>query len=120
MKQLCEIKNRLQGKEMNHRLAELYGENDVEKQSSRYLKALEKYEELFGDGEVEIYSAPGRTEIGGNHTDHQHGRVLAGAVNLDTIAVVGFHEKNSIELVSEGYAPVSIELEGLDVDKDAY
>lgn len=53
---------------------------DAEKldyQRKRYIETIKKYEETFGEGEVEIYSAPGRSEVGGNHTDHQHGMVLA-------------------------------------------
>ena len=49
------------------------------------------------------FSAPGRTEIGGNHTDHQHGRVLAGSVNIDMIAAVGTNDLGQLRLKSEGY-----------------
>ena len=52
-------------------------ENVLDYQTERYIKALESYEELYGEQEVEIYSAPGRSEVGGNHTDHQRGHVLA-------------------------------------------
>lgn len=60
----------------------------VESQNLRYIRALETFIELYGDKDVEIYSAAGRSEVSGNHTDHQHGRVLAASINLDTIAVV--------------------------------
>lgn len=105
---------------MDYRFAKLYGKDAVEEQRKRYFYTLEQYEILFGPGEAELYSAPGRTEIGGNHTDHQHGRVLAAAVNLDTIAVVGFSDKDTIELVSEGYAPLSISLNNLEEDCSEY
>ena len=60
------------------------------------------------DGAPERYfSAPGRTEIGGNHTDHQRGRVLAGAVNLDTVAAVRVNGTNTIRIQSKGY-PMSV------------
>ena len=56
------------------------------------------------DGAAERYfSAPGRTEVSGNHTDHQRGRVLAGAVNLDTVAAVRANGTNVIHMISEGY-----------------
>ncbi len=121
MNQIDFVKKQFQNREMDDRLADIYGDKGmVDMQNNRYLKALECYEALFGAGEVEVYSAPGRTEIGGNHTDHQHGRVLAGSVNLDTIAVVGFHDKNTIELVSEGYEPLSVSLDELTVDESLY
>lgn len=77
-------------------------ESLIEYQEKRYVAAIEKYESLFGEEEVEIYSAPGRSEVGGNHTDHQFGCVLATSINLDAIAIVGANE-GSIELVSEGF-----------------
>ena len=60
-----------------------------------------------------IFSAPGRTEISGNHTDHQHGCVLAGAVDLETVARVTLNDDNVIRVASEGYAPVEIGLDDL-------
>ena len=57
-------------------------------QKERYINAISGFEKLYGEADVTIFSAPGRTEIGGNHTDHQHGQVLAGAINRDAIAVV--------------------------------
>ena len=74
----------------------LYGtqEDIVKNQQLRYIQAVKTFHELFPrHTEINIYSAPGRTEIGGNHTDHQRGVVLAGAVNLDTIGVVAFHKE---------------------------
>ena len=61
----------------------------------------------FGGAPERYFSAPGRTEIGGNHTDHQRGRVLAGAVNLDTVAAVRLNGTDTIRILSKGY-PVSV------------
>ena len=61
------------------------------------------------------YSAPGRTEISGNHTDHQHGCVLAAAVNLETVANVTLAQENAITVFSEGYPSFSIDLDDLQV-----
>ena len=61
----------------------------------------------FGGAPERYFSAPGRTEIGGNHTDHQRGRVLAGAVNLDTVAAVKCNGTNVIRIQSKGY-PLSV------------
>ena len=62
-----------------------------------------------------IFSAPGRTEIGGNHTDHQHGCVLAATVNLETVAVVTRNGTDRICVRSEGYVPAEIDLKDLTV-----
>lgn len=80
----------------------LYGECEAAKE--RYLSACEKFEELYeNSGDIRIFSAPGRTEIGGNHTDHQHGSVLAGSVNLDVIAIVSLNDQDIIRIKSEGF-----------------
>ena len=87
----------------------LYGEENKPKQ--RYLDAVKRFAELFPErNDIRIFSASGRTEIGGNHTDHQHGCVLAAAVNLDIIAVAAFHEDGVIRVKSEGYDAFSVEL----------
>ena len=73
---------------------------------------------LFGDTDVEIYSAPGRTEVGGNHTDHQHGEVLAASINLDAIAIVSNNSHNKINIYSIGYAPIEIDLNNISYNKE--
>ena len=67
----------------------------------------------FGGNATRYFSAPGRTEIGGNHTDHQRGRVLAGAVNLDTVAAVRPNGTNVIRILSEGYPMCQVDLSDL-------
>ena len=96
--------------------AELYGTQNyvIEKQQQRYERAVQAFHEFFPTRtDIKIYSAPGRTEIGGNHTDHQRGIVLAGAVNLDVIAVVSFHNEGVIRVKSEGYVLAEIQLSDL-------
>ena len=91
----------------------LYGspEKAQEYQTKRYIKAVESFSEIFPTrNDINLYSAPGRTEIGGNHTDHQQGSVLAGAVNLDAIAIVSFHNDGCIRLKSEGFEQITIDL----------
>jgi len=83
----------------------------------RYLKATDEFEKLYGDADVNLFSAPGRTEVGGNHTDHQHGRVLAGSVNLDVIAVAAKNNDNTVRIKSEGYDMDVVDLNQLDVVK---
>lgn len=98
-------------------LAELYGERELDVQRKRYLKAIDSYKEYFGgigDG-YRLFSAPGRTEVGGNHTDHNRGKVLAASVNLDVIAVVEPIDFPKIALKSEGYEESIIEIDDLEV-----
>ena len=84
------------------------------KQPARYEAAIKVFEENFGaDGGIEIYSAPGRTEIGGNHTDHQHGEVLAASINRDAIAVVRKTDNGQVRLISGTFRPNYIDTNDL-------
>ncbi len=88
------------------RLTALYAANEtaLAAQKARYLKAIDEFEKLYPEvADIAIFSAPGRTEVGGNHTDHQHGRVLAAAVNLDIIAVAAKTEGTVVKIKSEGF-----------------
>ena len=96
--------------------ANIYKPQDIESQESRYMSAVEKFTALYPNrNDIHVYSAPGRTEIGGNHTDHQHGCVIAGAVDLDVIGVAAFHDENIIRIKSEGYDEFAVSLDDLDV-----
>jgi len=98
----------------------LYGTKDevLSAQKARYEKAVQRFFELYPEREeISLFSAPGRTEIGGNHTDHQHGCVLAAAVQLDVIGVVAFHEEGVIRVCSEGYRPFTVDLSDLAVQE---
>ena len=101
-------------------IAALYGDKACEN-AARYGKLIDLYEETFGtDGteEIGLFSAPGRTEIGGNHTDHECGRVLAAAVDLDTIAAAAKSDDGCISLLSEGYPICRVQLEDLSVREE--
>lgn len=101
-------------------LGKLYGEK-AQLQKERYLRALDRFEELFGsEKEVAVFSAPGRTEIGGNHTDHNGGRVLAGSVDYDVIAVVAKEEGDTVHIYSEGFAPDTVSLSRLEIDQEEF
>ncbi len=81
------------------------GQENVHHYVQRALQAVDRFEELYGkDRELFLFSAPGRTEVGGNHTDHQHGRVLAAGVNLDVIAVAAKNPDQRIRVKSQGHA----------------
>ena len=102
--------------EFDKRLLQLYVDRSLlEKQRQRYISAVNEFINKYGDVEVEIYSAPGRSEVGGNHTDHQRGMVLATAVNMDVIAVVEKTSDTKVSVFSEGYGETNISIEQLDV-----
>ncbi len=83
---------------------------DIPLQTERYLSALREFITLYGDREARLFSVPGRTEVMGNHTDHNGGFVLAGSVDLDIIAVASPTEDGVIRLKSEGYDEDTVEV----------
>lgn len=107
---------KIQSGEMDRTLLDIYvDESKVEYQRERYIKTIRKFEKYYGCGEVAIFSAPGRSEIGGNHTDHQHGEVLAASVNLDTLGVVRATGDNTIRVISDDGQEIVISLEDVSV-----
>ena len=103
----------IENNELLKTFKELYGteEEQLEYQRQRYLNAVNTFAKLYPKRKnIRIFSAPGRTEISGNHTDHQNGCVLAAAVNLDVIAVAAFHQDGVIRIKSEGYEPFTVKL----------
>ena len=100
-------------------IEELYGPQAALDQIARYEKALSGLEAAFGPFEqAAMFSAPGRTEIGGNHTDHQRGRVLAGSVDLDVIAAVAPNGERTIRIQSEGFPMDVVDLSDLSVREE--
>lgn len=101
---------------------ELYGTDaaTLKGQADRYASLMSDFEQSFGQDNVDLFSSPGRTEIGGNHTDHNYGRVLAGAVNLDMIAVAAPNGTNTIRIKSVGYPEFQADLSDLSIDESQY
>lgn len=107
---------KITGGEFDGIFGNLYKPQDIDAQKSRYMSAVQKFSSLYPNrSDIHVYSAPGRTEIGGNHTDHQHGCVIAGAVDLDAVGITSFHEEKIIRIKSEGYDEFAVSLEDLDV-----
>lgn len=110
-----ELKDCLESGKLDGRLKSLYvDENLVSFQKLRIKGALQKFSENFSYDEVSLFSSPGRSEISGNHTDHQHGIAVAAAVNLDVLCVASKNGSKNICLVSEGYEPFNVDIENLD------
>ena len=77
---------------------------DLAAQAKRYTDAIDAFCALYGgDRDIRLFSVPGRSEISGNHTDHNHGRVLAGAIDRDIIAVAAKNADGVVRIKSEGY-----------------
>jgi galactokinase len=103
----------------NSTFKELYGTNQVilNNQEKRYNSLIDKFYNVFGKKDIMLFSSPGRTEIGGNHTDHNYGRVLAGAVNMDNIAVAANNNTNIVNILSSGYEKFEVDLSNLSPGK---
>ena len=105
--------------QLNEVLSDIYGEGIyTEYQIKRYTDAVKRFVSFYGDGEISIFSAPGRTEIGGNHTDHQHGEVMAASINLDAIAIVKKTDDSVVRVRSDEYPEVVISLDNLSTCAD--
>ncbi len=115
MKLVSKFVEEFKAQQYNEKLLDIYGDAGLlEYQNKRYVGLLELFKKTYGDTEVAIYSAPGRSEVCGNHTDHQNGEVLAASINLDAIAVVSENDDNVIKVVSDGYPMITVELNSLD------
>lgn len=99
----------------NKAFRELYGNDaaELKQNSKRYIDLLKQFNSAFGNEGLEFFSSPGRTEIGGNHTDHNYGRVLAGAVNMDNVSVAAKNNTSIIHIISEGYPKFEVDLSSL-------
>ena len=115
MHKLSDVRKALNAGEMDEALARLTCSADPAAARQRVAALLDGFERSFGRGEdtpVTLCSAPGRTEICGNHTDHQHGRVLAAAVNVDFLACAAPNGTDTIRFQSEGWPMVEVQLDG--------
>lgn len=100
-------------------LEKLYGADAVSMQKSRYEAAEKSFEEIYGNsGNIRFFSAPGRTEVGGNHTDHNRGCVMAAAVGLDVIAVVSPCEGSVVSVKSEGFPEDVVDISDLEIKEN--
>ena len=109
-----ELIAKIESGDYNDTILDIYvDEGKVEYQRQRYMDAINQYISAFGNDDVEIYSAPGRSEVGGNHTDHQHGEVLAASINLDAIAIVKPLDEAVVKIISKGYDMITINLDNI-------
>ena len=84
-------------------MAELYGEAGAAGNTERYRQVVKGFEKTYGDNDILLFSSPGRTEISGNHTDHNHGKVLAGSINLDCVGAAAKNGTDTVRILSETF-----------------
>lgn len=108
-------------KDISNLYSELYGERySKEAMDKRFQALLDRHKELFGGSEDEtmLFSTAGRTELAGNHTDHNLGLVIAGTINLDTIAAVSLRDDSTVIVNSEGFPEVVVDISDLEVREE--
>jgi len=97
-------------KEIDEKILDIYKDDSLTgKNKDRYISTIQRFVSLYQDGDLMLFSAPGRSEVMGNHTDHQHGEVLAAGINLDAIAVVKKRDDNLIKIVSGDYPEMCLD-----------
>lgn len=119
MKNINELRAEMESGVYDSRLKDIYvDEKMVPYNRERYVKAIDRFKELYREEEVELYSAPGRSEVCGNHTDHQNGHVLATSINLDAIAIVTRTDDMTIHLVSDDMPEEIIDISNVERKAD--
>ena len=106
-------------KELHDKYPALYGKNvDVEEMDARFASLISDHKDLFGKSDPLVFSAAGRTEIAGNHTDHNQGKVIGAAINLDTIAAVSARDDSLVTFVSQGFPKCTIDISDLEIKEE--
>lgn len=120
MQNIMSVRESLEQGSLDQRIKEIYvDEQRVPYNRERYIRAIDRFTELFpSEKEIEIYSAPGRSEVCGNHTDHQNGMVLATSINLDAIAIVAKAEESVIRLVSGDFPMEEVDVADLSMKEE--
>lgn len=99
--------------ELDQKIAQIIGNDDVTRERERYFALIDQALEAFGDGDYHFISSPGRAEIGGNHTDHQHGHVLAAGLNVDNLAIVKRRDDLKAIFLDPHFPRIEIDLHDL-------
>lgn len=115
---ISEWKTAVREKKIDGTLNLLYGSQRLVQQRERYIGILEKAEEKMGDRDVRLFSAPGRTEVGGNHTDHQLGRVLAASIDLDVVGVAAANDDMVIRYYADEFEVKPVDINDTEIHQD--
>lgn len=113
---VSQLIEKLQNGNFDNVIAKLYPNKDVKERASRIIALAEQFKELYGEKEVTLFSVPGRTELSGNHTDHNNGCVLAGSVDIDIISIAAKNELPVVHIKSAGYREDTIDISAPNAD----
>ena len=106
-----ELKAHIESKGIDQKLSQIYGEDKTEYQRQRYVSAIDAFIALYGDErDISVFSVPGRSELSGNHTDHNNGCVIAASIDLDIIAVAAKRDDSFIRVKSEGFEEDTVDI----------
>lgn len=100
---VCDTIQMLESEKSRKLMNALYGEAAVDANIERYQNLVKSFQKKFAEEDVTLFSSPGRTEISGNHTDHNHGKVLAGSINLDCVGVAAKNNSSKVHIISETF-----------------
>ena len=113
-----DLKKYILSNKLDETLKSIYCTQDIQSEIDRYLKLLDDAYLLCGDGDYHFISSPGRSEIGGNHTDHQHGHVVAASLNIDNLLVVKKNDSNTINYKDGGFETAPVDLNDLKIHEE--
>ncbi len=118
---VMQLKEKLQATTYDRIFTVLYGAENVAMQKERYLALADAFADLYGtEVPVTVFSVPGRTEVSGNHTDHNFGKVIAGAVDLDIVAMATPTDRPIIRMESQGFSSDTVDITDLTVDESKF
>ena len=100
---VCDTIQMLESEKSRKLMTALYGEAAVDANIERYQNLVKSFQKKFAEEDITLFSSPGRTEISGNHTDHNHGKVLAGSINLDCVGVAAKNNSSKVHIISETF-----------------
>lgn len=110
-----DLKDYINSDKIDELLSKIKGTNDLSREKERYISLLNEAYKRFGDGDYHLISSPGRTEIGGNHTDHQHGHTLSAAINYDNICVVKANDNSECIFIDPKFDDCVVDINSLAV-----
>lgn len=116
---ILDVKRHINAGDFRDRFIEIYmDEKKADLQKDRYFEAVDRFVKLFGEGDICIFSAPGRSEVLGNHTDHQHGQILAASINLDAIAITEKIDTEEVIVASGNEEAIHVDLSDLSLREE--